>query len=454
MSRHDHQVTRRHALGLFGAAAAGAWTLGLGGCNRDYRQASGGSVPPQYANRLHLVAWHSFGGNLSTALAELVEDFHASQNDIYVELQFQGAYEASQQKLAAGIIAKLIPDLAVLSEVTWRQMHLADALEPLEGYFDSTFSPDDYIQQFITEGTVQGHIWWLPFARSTPMFYYNKDVFASAGLPDRAPDTWDEYLEWVPQINKVPLPSGGTVAPLALAGTYSAWVFQGNMWAWNASYSDGLDIKLDSAEGLAAGQWMADFVHQAKGGYLTANQQIDFGNGVAAAATMSTASLTQTAQLAQAAKFDMGTGFLPAHESFGCPTGGSGWGILAAAPDVRKQAAFELMKFLGRPENSATWTIASGYLPIVTEAQSDPRLVELVEKDPNYSTSLKQLPKTKQQDLARLVIPDASNFMDDSFELLYSSSTSVEDVFGRLARKLRSRGGLIEENYHAHYDAP
>jgi len=30
----------------------------------------------------------------------------------------------------------------------------------------------------------------VPYARSTPLFYYNKDHYAAAGLPDRAPETW------------------------------------------------------------------------------------------------------------------------------------------------------------------------------------------------------------------------------------------------------------------------
>lgn len=445
----SRRLPRRTVLGLIGGAAAVATT----GCAREFRQASGGSVPAEFASRKHIVAWHSFGGNLEKALNQLVDEFHKSQSDIYVELQFQGSYEASQQKLAGAIIAKQIPDMTVLSEVTWRQMHLADALEPLEGYFsDAGISTGDYIKQFIDEGTVQGHLWWAPFARSTPMFYFNRSVLAKAGLPDRGPKTWDEYLEWAPDITGVTSPSGGQVSPLTLGGGYSAWYFQGNMWQWKGNYSDGLTIKLDEPAGLEAGQWIVDFIHKAKAAYLSANNQIDFGNGAAAATLMSTASLTRTQQLADASKFDLGTAFLPAHEAFGCPTGGSGWGIMTAAPDDRKKAAFEFISFLGKPENSAFWTIVSGYLPIVKAAQKDSRLVDLVKKNPNYSTSLRQLPKTAPQDLARLVIPDASNFMDNSFETLYSSNASVEDVFGRLAKKMRTRGGLIEENYHAHYD--
>ena len=38
--------------------------------------------------------------------------------------------------------------------------------------------------------------WAVPYARSTPLFYYNKDLWAAAGLPDRGPETWAELEEW------------------------------------------------------------------------------------------------------------------------------------------------------------------------------------------------------------------------------------------------------------------
>ncbi|QDP97905.1 ABC transporter substrate-binding protein [Microlunatus elymi] len=438
---------RRGLLGLMGGAAAAMAT----GCSRDFSQVGGSAVPGKFGNRVHLIAWHSYGGSTGKALQTIVDAFNNSQSDVYVETQFQGSYEDTQQKLSATIIARQIPDLTVLSEVTWRAMHLADALEPLNDYFDDELQPSDYIDQFIEEGTVKGKIWWLPFARSTPLFYFNKSVFTKAGLPGRSPETWDEFAEWAPAIKKVTV-GKSNVMPLALDGGYSAWYFQGNMWQWKAHYSDGLDIQLDSPEGIAAATWMADFIRKHKAAYLSAKSSIDFGNQAAAAALMSTASLAQTTELAKASKFDLGTGFMPKHDQFGCPTGGSGWGIMTKATTERKQAAFEFLKFLGRPENSASWTMATGYLPIVKKAQQDPRLVELVNKDPNFSTSLRQLPKTKTQDLARLVIPDASNFMDESFETLYSSNIAPEKSFAQLAKKMRRKADLLEDNFRAHYE--
>ena len=79
-------------------------------------------------------------------------------------------------------------------------------------------------------------------------------------------------------------------------------------------------------------------------------------------------------------------------------------------------------------------------------------LVKLMAEDPNFSTSLRQLPKTRTQDLARLVIPDASNFMDQSFETLYSSGISPKKSFDQLAKKMRRKAALLEDNFRAHYE--
>lgn len=48
-------------------------------------------------------------------------------------------------------------------------------------------------------GVRRGVTYWIPFARSTPIFYYNRDAWAEAGLPDHGPETWNEFAEWAPK---------------------------------------------------------------------------------------------------------------------------------------------------------------------------------------------------------------------------------------------------------------
>lgn len=431
-------LTRRGFL----AAAGGTMAALAAGCGSEQYVQAAGSVPRQYRKRLHLVFWHSFGSKPGEALTALINEFNESQSDIYVEGQFQGSYEASVQKLSAAIIAHQIPDLVILSEVTWRKMHLADRLEPLNDYFEGDFTPDIYLENFINEGTVKDTVWWIPFARSTPLFYFNRDVFEKAGLPTEGPKNWRELKEWAPALQE------HARYTLALAGGYASWYFQGNVWQWGGRYSDGLDVTLEEEKALEAGQWMVDFVRKDKAAYLSPDASVDFMNGVAACTMLSTGNL---AAVSEGAKFNVGTTFLPEYDGFGCPTGGSGIGVMRDAAPERKQAAMEFIRWLSQPAKSAQWTIETGYMPVVKAAQQEQALVETAEKNPNYRTALNQLPKTKPQDLIRPIVPSAGEMMDTALQKLYSSNESVRDVFGRLDKQLQRKADLIRETYEARY---
>lgn len=438
-------LSRRWVLGAAGLAGAAL----VSGCDGQFKQTVG-TVPAKYAKREHLVYWHSFGGGNLKALQTLTDKFNDSQQDIFVELQFQGTYEQAMQKLAAAIVAKQIPDMVLLSEITWRKMHLADALEPFNDYFDADLSPDMFIDQFIDEGTVQGKLWWIPFARSTPLFYFNRTLFEKAGLPSAGPESWEDLLEWAPAI-MAQKTKAGNPRVLALGSLYASWYLQSNVWTWGGNYSHGLDVTFDTAPNVAAGQWMVEFIRKHNAAYLSDKMDQDMATGLAASYLSSTGSLKQATTNAKGGGYEVGTAFLPRHNgAFGCPTGGSGIGIVRYVPKTKKQAAWQYIKFLGRSENSAYWTVNTGYLPVVKAARQEPELIKAT-KDANYLTALRQLPLTKPQDLVRLVVSGAGDMMDQGLTKLYSSNASVSDVFGRLNKQLRSRADLIRKSYQAHY---
>lgn len=431
------------AAGLTGAAL-------VSGCGDGRFRQTVGVLPDKFHDREHLVFWHSFGGANLEVLNALTDKFNQSQTDIYVENQFQGSYERTMQKLATAIVAHQIPDMVVLSEITWRKMHLADTLEPYDDYFDDDLRPDMFIDQFIDEGTVQGKLWWMPFARSTPLFFFNRTLFQKAGLPAGGPESWEQLREWAPAIMRQKT-RAGHARVFALTSQYASWYLQSNIWTWGGHYSQDLDVMLDSEQNIAAGQWMVDFIRKDGAAYLSQKMDQDMGTGVAAAYLGSTGGLKQATELAKGGGYEVGTAFLPQHDgNFGCPTGGSGIGVLRYAPTSRKKAAWEFLKFLARPENSAHWTVATGYLPVVKAAQREPELIKAT-KDPNYMTALRQLPKTKPQDVVRPVVSNVGDMMDQALTKLYSSDASVRDVFGRLDKQLQSRANLILDNYRKHY---
>lgn len=65
----------------------------------------------------------------------------------------------------------------------------------------------------------------LPFNRSTPMFYYNKDMFEEVGLdPEAPPQTWDELKEYAAKLS-IPDERWGFEMPID-AWFYEAFIMQ------------------------------------------------------------------------------------------------------------------------------------------------------------------------------------------------------------------------------------
>ncbi len=142
--------------------------------------------------------WGSFSDALGEAEAALVEKFNAEQSEVVVNYQYQGTYEETAQKLTAAIAAGDVPDVALLSDVWWFKFYLNGALANLNDHLTANeIDTADYVDSLINEGNRDGVQYWMPFARSTPLFYYNKALFQDVGLTE-APKTWDEFIAVAP----------------------------------------------------------------------------------------------------------------------------------------------------------------------------------------------------------------------------------------------------------------
>lgn len=62
------------------------------------------------------------------------------------------------------------------------------------------------------------------------------------------------------------------------------------------------------------------------------------------------------------APFDFGVAMLPANKRRGAPTGGGNFFLFKGASDEQAKAAFDFVKWISGPEQSAKWTIATGYV--------------------------------------------------------------------------------------------
>lgn len=391
--------------------------------------------------------WDAYSGSNGKVVQELVKQFNSSQSDVNVNYQFQGSYEQTAQKTAAAIAAHQAPDVVILSDVWWTKFYLDNAITALDPFMkQSNVDPAGYVDSFFTEGKKNGKSYWLPFARSTPLFYYNADVFDKAGVSPIK--TWDDLVAAGPKLmGKTPDGAQRYAFANANGNSYIAWVFQPLNWAFGGEYSDA-DFKMhftDAAD-IAAGQYFSDLVNKDKIANNPNDVVVAFTNGLTASALMSTASL---AGIEQTAKFKVGTSFLPTEKQFGCCTGGAGMGLSTFSAPDKQQAAFKWMAFATNDASTTYWSQNTGYMPVQKSAMNSPKMQDFYTKHPNFKTAVDQLPKTRGQDLARVAVPNGDQIIGDALLQLVIKGEPVQTVFSQLQDNMTTKAAPIIKQLEA-----
>ncbi len=404
------------------------------------------AVSAKPTTKVKVVYWGSFSGVLGEAEQGMVQRFNQSQDEVEVDYQYQGNYEETAQKLTQALAAGATPDIVLLSDVWWFKFYLNEVLLPLDDLFAANgIDTSDYVDPLINEGTRKGVVYWVPFARSTPLFYYNKQVWEEAGLPDRGPNTWSEFLEWVPKLVKQ---EGGNTVRYAFAhpsaASYIAWLFQPVVWQWGGRYSDpDFTIRIQEDPAVEAATF---YLASVRDGWAVPSKDIvaEFVNGGTAAMKASTASLRG---ITKSASFPVGTAFLPeGPKGFGCCTGGSGLAILRNKPQEIQEAAFRYLAFATSPEQTAWWSQNTGYMPVRKSAVTSPEMEKFYQENPNFQTAVNQLPKTQPQDAARVWIPNGDQIIGKGLERLTIQLEDPKSVLNDVARTLeREAKPVIEQ---------
>lgn len=436
-------MTRRQ---LLRGLAAGVGVMGLAACVSVAPGAATGETGNAVAAEpLTVTLWSSFTGKNGEAETALVEQFNSSQGDIVLDYQFQGSYEETAQKVTAALQAQTAPDVSLLSDVWWFKFYLNQTLVALDDLAAAAnVDLSDYQDPLINEGLRQGQHWWMPFARSTPLFYYNKEKWAAAGLPDRGPETWDEFKEWAPNLVEM---DGDTMKTSAFAhpdsASYIAWLFQGVAWQFGGKYSDpDFTMHMTDEKTVAAGQFYFDTVHTYKWAAPSKDIGADFIAGLTAASMMSTGSM---GGIKANAPFEFGTAFLPKQEAFGCSTGGAGLSILTACPEAERAAAMQYIAFASSPASQIFWSKSTGYMPVRKSSLEMQEMQDYFAEFPQFKTAVEQLPLTRPQDAARVFVPNGDQIIGKGLERITVQSEDVATVFAEVQTTLETEAQPVVE---------
>ncbi|TQS92213.1 ABC transporter substrate-binding protein [Arthrobacter sp. TS-15] len=430
-------LDRRHFLGLAGLGAGAAALAACGGPSTagtadavDTATIDFSGIKPAAS----IDFWTNHPGKSQDVEKAIIEKFHAKYPDIKVNLVTAGAnYEEIAQKFQTSQAAKTgLPGLVVLSDVWWFRYFSNGSIIPIDGLVKQLdIKMDDFQKSLVDDYKYDDKQWALPYGRSTPLFYYNKDHFKAAGLPDRAPATWQEFAEWAPKLKAT---SGAQYAYIypALAG-YAGWTLQNNLWGWGGSWSKDWDITCDSPQSVAALQWAQDTIYKdGWAGVSSKEAADDFAAGITSSTISSTGSLLG---VLKAAKFNVGVGFLPGGPeapSGVCPTGGAGLGIPSGISKEEQLAAATFLKFMTEPENTAAFSAATGYMP--TRLSAD--MSAVLAATPQIKTAMDQLAATKVQDNARVFLPGADQEMAKAAAKILTQQGDVQATMTELKKTL------------------
>src|ERR1700712_2840152 len=142
--------------------------------------------------------WHAMSGELGKQLEKLAAGFNASQSDYRIVPSYKGNYTETVTAAIFAFRSRSQPAIVQVNEIATATMMAAKgAIYPVYELMrdqSEPFSPGAYLPAIAGYySDIDGNMLSFPFNASTPILYYNKDMFRAAGLDAGAPPkTWPD----------------------------------------------------------------------------------------------------------------------------------------------------------------------------------------------------------------------------------------------------------------------
>ena len=402
------------------------------------------------AAQVKIKLWHAMGGARYEAITkDISEGFNKVYPTYVIEPLFTGSYAETVTKGIAAIRAGDPPHILQVYEVGTQTMIDSGAIIPVtEVVKPGEIKWEDYFQPIMNYYTVDGKLNSMPFNSSTAILYYNKDAFKKAGLdPEKAPVTYKD----VEEMGKKIVASGAARAAITFG--WPAWMFEQAFAYHNQLYANNengrkgraTQVLFNNAFGVeVVGRWKkwADDKLLMYGGREYAPNKAFLSGEVA----MLLQSTSQVSTIEQAAKFAVGTGFLPRIE--GKPQGksvigGASLWVLKGKGRTPQEldAIAKFFKYIVQPEQSAKWHEDTGYFPATHAAEKLLRDQGWFKKHPNFETAFKQIQVGPDTPATRGVL--LGNFV----QIRDITATALEKAFsGKLSPQAALEEGAREAN--------
>ncbi len=340
------------------------------------------------------------GGPVTKIVDGMAEQFNRENPDIRIKPVYAGSYQDSVAKALTAQKGGTPPQLAVLLSTDMFTLIDEDAIVPI----DSVAKTEEdkkwlggFYDAFMQNSRTGGHVWGVPFQRSTIVMYYNKELFKEAGLdPERAPATWKELVEVAGKLTKKDASGNVTQWGIEIpsGGAFAYWLFQALTTPNDAILMNeaGNEVYLDKPGVIEAAEFWHDLAYKhgvmPKGTTDWGTTPKDFLEKKAAIVWTTTGNLTN---IRSNAKFPYGVAMMPRNKRGGSPTGGGNFYVFKKATPAQQQAAIKFVKWATTPERAADWSIATGYVAVTPAAWQTDKMKQYVKEVPAAEVARDQL---------------------------------------------------------------
>ncbi len=370
-------------------------------------------------------------GPITQLIDGYISKFEAANPNIKINPVLSGGYSDTLTKIQTTIKGGgTPPDVAVLLSTDLYSLVNSNAIVPLDSYIQASGGDSftsDFYPAFLANSKYQNQIWSLPFQRSTPVLYYNKDMFKAAGLDDSKGPA--NYQEMVADAQKLTKPDGSTWGIEISSDGIPYWLFQSFVIGSGSNvFTAPNKVTFDTPVVNQSLQDFADLSQKYKvmppGIILWANVPNDFANGKSAMIWHSSGSL---ANILKQAKFNVGVSYTVGEKGYGAPTGGGNMYIMKGIPADHQDAAWKFIQFMSSTDIQADWSINTGYIASRQSSYQTQAMKDYLAQTPQASVA----PEGLQYAGAELATHDNAQiqkFLGDAVQAVITGKSTAADA--------------------------
>ncbi len=423
----DREGDGAWCLALAGALVAGAALMLSGGVARAETKVE---------------FWHAMTGELRGELDRLVADFNRSHPDIRIIATAKGSYTETVTSAIFAVRTHSQPAIVQVNEVATATMMAArGAIYPVFELMRQqgiAFDRDAFLP--VISGyysDLAGNLLSFPFNASTPILYYNKDLFRAAGLSsNEAPKTWPEVETAGRKLRQSGVACGFTTHWPSWVNVENFSAFHDVPIATKANGLGGFDVELTINNPLmirhvaALAEWQKTKLFDYSGRDIDAQPRFPAGEcGIFIGSSALRAYITANSH------FSVGYGMLPYWPDVPAAPqnsiiGGATLWVLRGRPEEEYKAVARFLAYLSQPQVQAAWHQSTGYLPATQAAYELTRAQGFYDRYPGAAIAIEQInlkPPTENSRGLRLgsfvLVRDA---IEDELEKAFAGKKSAK----------------------------